>query len=148
MKRWVTVLLICALVGGAGFVLYCRLGTKVHPAAVHGRFVAADHVGILTGTGSPPKEAKIEESGGKIRISVREREMSGAGLKIGIDAGAEFDAEPKWFVAFDENDVLHYGVYPKWVNRIDRKSAGYSVKSLSGKDQEEAFAEVAKILGW
>lgn len=148
MKRWTAVFLIFALVGGLGVAAYFRLGKKAHPAAGHGRFVAIDHAGTLTGSGSPPKEAKIEESGGKVRVTVRDKEISGGGMQIGIDGGAEFDAESDWFVAFDGNDVLHYGIYPKWVNRIDRKSAGYAVRGLAGRDRDEAFAEVARILGW
>jgi hypothetical protein len=148
MKRWTTALLVFSLVGAVmSGVLYER-GRRSHRTISPGRFVATSHIGTLAGTGSPPMMANIEESGGKIRVRVREQETSGAGLKIGIDAGAEFDLEPKWFVAFDENDMLHYGIYPKWVSRIDRTPAGFSVRGLSAQDREKAFAEVAKTLGW
>lgn len=113
-----------------------------------GSFSVSSHAGLLPSSGSPPREAEISESGGKVRVSVRTGGTSALGLKVQFDGGAEFNAEPQWFVCFDDKDILHYGVYPKWVNRLEKRGRTLASVSLSGAERAMVFAEVAKALNW
>ena len=93
-------------------------------------------------------EAIIEQVGGKVSVKMKSAEGSALGLKFSSSAGATFDADPKWFVSFDENGVLHYGIHPKWVARVDVSHQSTAIRSLEGRDRETYLAKVAKAMNW
>lgn len=146
MKKNVSfVLLLCAALIGAG--VWYQWSRSSGPKA-SGSFVVSDHPGTLRCSSSPPREAQISEIGGKIRVTLKLGEASALGAHLKTDGGAEFDAEPKWFVCFDDMDVLHYGIYPKRVNRIEEKEGSLAIRTLPEAERGKVFAEVAKALGW
>lgn len=146
--RRFALILAAAFVGVLIFGIFYALGINSRPSRVAGTFEVSSTTGILSTKGSPPREALIELSGDKVIVKQASNEGSALGMKFKDSVGASFTAEPRWFVSFDENHVLHYGVHPKWVNRIEDSPGSASIISLQAKERDDYLEKVAKAVHW
>ncbi len=130
------------------FGIFYGLGKNSRPTLVVGKFEVSNAPGILTSHGSPPRQALIELTGGKVVVKLTSNEASAGGVNFKSSVGTKFTAEPGWFVSFDENRILHYGIHPKWVNRIEESLQSASIKTLQARERDEYLGKVRKELNW